>query len=99
MPIEWKDVSKWLTDAGNTAIREGRELARKGRVEYDILALRHKITQTMTELGSTVYQLLDKQKEADVAGNENVKDLLAGLHDLELKLKRKERERKTKKTV
>jgi len=97
MPIEWKDVSKWLSDTTNRAVAESKELARKGRLQYDILGLRHQITQTLTELGSFVYELVQKDKTKAVAADPKVLELVKKVRGLELDLKRKEKDKTTKK--
>jgi hypothetical protein len=97
MPVEWKDVSKWLSDATKKAVVESKELAHQGKVQYDILSLRHQTTEALTELGSIVYDLVQKEKSEAVAGNERVKELVAKVHDLELELRRKEKDKKTRK--
>jgi hypothetical protein len=97
MPVEWKDVSKWLTDATNRAVAESKELARKGKLQYDILGLRHEITQALTELGSRVYEMLQKDKDAAVAADARVLELVKRTRSLELDLKRKERDKAARK--
>ena len=96
MPVEWKDVSKWLSDTTQKAVRESKELAHKGRVQYDILSLRHQMAEALAELGSIVYDMLQKEKTPAGAGDTRVKELVEKVHDLELQLKRKEKEKKTK---
>jgi uncharacterized membrane protein YgaE (UPF0421/DUF939 family) len=97
MPIQWNDVKKWVSDTTNTAVQESKELARKGKIQVDIMSLRHQTTVALTELGSTVYELIRKEKTAGVEGNDKVKELVEKIHDLELELKRKDKEKKTKK--
>jgi hypothetical protein len=97
MPTEWKDVKKWLSDATGTAVRESKELARKGRLQVNIMGLKHAIAEALTELGSQVYQLIQKEKTEAITGDAKVKGLIERIHDLELQLKRKEKEQKTRK--
>jgi hypothetical protein len=97
MPIEWKDVQKWISDTTNVAVWESRELARKGKIQYDIIGLRHHLSDTVTELGGLVYQLLEKDKNCAIAEEAKVIELTGKIHKLELELKRKERERDTRK--
>jgi len=97
MPIQWNDVKKWVSDTTNTAVNESKELARKGKIQVDIMSVRHQTTLALTELGSTVYELIRKEKKAEVAVNDKVKELVEKIHILELELKRKEKEKKTKK--
>lgn len=97
MPIQWNDVKKWVSETTNTAVNESKELARKGKIQVDIMSVRHKTTLALTELGSTVYELIRKEKSTAVAGNDKVKELVEKIHALELELKRMEKEKKTKK--
>jgi hypothetical protein len=97
MPIDWKDVQKWISDTTNVAVRESRELARKGKIQYDIIGLKHHLTDTVTELGGLVYQLLEKDKSCVIAEDAKVIELTGNIHQLELELKRKEQERDSKK--
>jgi len=97
MPIQWNDVKKWLSDATNTAVSESKELARKGKIQVDIMTLRHQTTLALTELGSTVYQLIRKEKTEKVGADEKVKELIEKIHEFELELKRKEKDKKAKK--
>jgi hypothetical protein len=97
MPIQWNDVKKWLSDTADTAVKESKELARKGKIQVDIMSLRHQTTMALTELGSRVYQIVQKQKTASVAEDDDVKRLVEKIHEFELELKRREKEQKTKK--
>ena len=74
MPIQWNDVKKWVSDTADTAVKESKELARKGKIQVDIMSLRHQTTLALTELGSTVYELIRKEKAVGVAGNDKVKE-------------------------
>jgi hypothetical protein len=97
MPIQWNDVKKWISETTNTAVNESKELARKGKIQVDIMSVRHQTTLALTELGSTVYELIRKEKSAGVAGNDKVKELVEKIRELELELRRKEKAKKTKK--
>jgi hypothetical protein len=97
MPIDWKDVQKWVTDTTNVAVRESKELARKGKLQYDIIGLKHQLTEIVAELGGLVYQLLEKDKTVAIADDEKVKELVASIRELELELKKKVQERDTRK--
>ena len=97
MPIQWNDVKKWVSDTADTAVKESKELARKGKIQVDIMSLRHQTTMALTELGSKVYEIVQKQKTASVAGDDDVKRLVEKIHEFELELKRREKEQKTKK--
>ena len=97
MPIQWNDVKKWLSDTTDTAVKESKELARKGKIQVDIMSLRHQTTMALTELGSKVYQIVQKQKSAAVAEADDVKKLIEKIHEFELELKRREKDKKTKK--
>jgi hypothetical protein len=99
MPIQWNDVKKWVSDTADTAVKESKELARKGKIQVDIMSLRHQTTMALTELGSKVYEIVQKQKTAAVAGDDDVKRLIEKIHEFELELKRREKEQKTKKYV
>ena len=99
MPIQWNDVKKWLSDATDTAVKESKELARKGKIQVDIMSLRHQTTMALTELGSKVYQIVQKQKSAAVAEDDDIKELVEKIHEFELELKRREKDKKTKKYV
>lgn len=99
MPIQWNDVKKWVSDTADTAVKESKELARKGKIQVDIMSLRHQTTMALTELGSKVYEIVQKQKTAAVAEDDDVKRLVEKIHEFELELKRREKEQKTKKYV
>jgi hypothetical protein len=97
MPIEWKDVQKWLSDTTNTAVKETKEIARKGKVQYDILTLRHQTTTALTELGSIAYELIQKGSAETLAADEKFKAVVERIRELELELRRKEEEKSTRK--
>lgn len=97
MPIQWQEVSRWLRDTTRIAVRESKELARKGKVQYEILALRNQVTDALTELGSVVYNLARKRNPQPIMENTQVQELLSRLQELERSLKRKEREKQTRK--
>jgi len=99
MPIEWKDVQKWIGETTSSAVRESKELARKGRIQYDIIGIKHHMSEYLTELGGLVYQLVDRDKNPAIADNDKVKELVARIRELETELERKRREREEKKYV
>jgi hypothetical protein len=97
MPIDWKNVQKWLGDTTDVAVRESKELVRKGKIQYNILGLKHSITKSLTELGGAAYQMIQKKKAETIAADEKVQELVRNIRALELELKRKEKEKATRK--
>ncbi len=102
----WGDIKKglgeWVTKAADKAGEFTREAADKaeevtklGKVKLDIFQIKRDIEKQFSELGGTVYQLIEDKKTKDFEKNENVKACLTAISDLEKKLKEKEKQYKS----
>jgi len=102
----WGDIKKslgeWATKAADKAGEFTREAADKaeevtklGKVKLDIFQIKRDIEKQFTELGGTIYKLINEKKAKEFEKNENIKACLSTIKDLEKKLKEKEKQYKS----
>ena len=80
--VNWDDVKKKLSDAGESAKKAFSVAADKTQKGAKIASLKvkivmeeNKINKAMTELGKRVYELSEKN-ESDIAGKSQVKEVI-----------------------
>lgn len=100
MTTLWDSIKKGLTDSAKLA-KEGatiaaekaEEFGKKGKVTIDISRINRKIEQQFTELGGKVYHLMAEENKKNLASNEEVKQYIDAINQLEDELKAKKLER------
>jgi len=101
MAALWNDLKKGVSNLASKAAVKASEITREaadkaeemtklGKVKLDIFQLKRDIDKKMTELGQTVYALLNETEEAQFTRNEKVKAIVEDIKALELKVKEKE---------
>jgi hypothetical protein len=102
----WGDIKKslgeWATKAADKAGDFTREAADKaeevtklGKVKLDIFQIKRDIEKQFTELGGTIYKLINEKNAKEFEKNVNIKACLSTIRDLERKLKEKEKQYKS----
>ncbi len=92
-----KNVSEFATKAAEKAGEITREAADKaeeltklGKVKLDIFQIKRDIEKKFTELGGTVYDLVNGTEETDIANHSKVQAIVKDVQNLEVQLKEKE---------
>jgi len=88
----WEKVKKSLRDGAATAAEKAEHYGKLSRARLDIARTRHAIHDTFTELGGQVYNLLEHDPSAIVGQNNEVKDQVQTIKDLEAQLQDQEDE-------
>lgn len=97
--INWNEIKKDLQkgyEKGMAAIKKGAIVARKkagqlteeGKRQYEIVAVKSKIHQAISDLGARTYVLLAASGAKNPAVDDRVKDLMARIKKLEEDLAR-----------
>jgi archaellum component FlaC len=92
MAALWDRVRKSLREVGQAATEKTEEGIKIGRRKLEIANINRKIEKSFAELGGRVYQMLEEQKKADVASDEEVQTLITRIKELEKSTKSVERE-------
>lgn len=88
----WEKVKKSLRDGAATAAEKAEHYGKLSRARLDIARTRHAIHDTFTELGGQVYNLLAHDPSALIGQNDEVKDHVQTIKDLEAQLQEQEDE-------
>lgn len=83
----WDDIKKHTKEWTNVAIDKGQELSHIGKLKLDIINVQRKVEKQFTALGGIVYELIEKDKTATFASNEDIKSCVADIAKLEKELK------------
>jgi len=97
----WNDIKKGVGGFASKAAEKAGELTREaavkaeemtqlGKVKLDIFQIKRDIDKKFTELGSTVYNLLNQENKVSVPDDEKVIALIADVKNLEKQLQAKE---------
>lgn len=92
--IDWNGIKKDLQkgyEKGMAAIKQGAIVARKkagqlteeGKRQYQVVAVKSKIHQAVSDLGARTYALLSARGARSVAADARIKDLMARIGKLE----------------
>jgi hypothetical protein len=97
----WDDIKKSVGGFASKAAEKAGELTREaaekaeemtqlGKVKLDIFQIKRDIDKRYTELGSVVYDLINKNKKVGIADDEKVAALVNDVKGLEKQLQAKE---------
>jgi hypothetical protein len=79
----WNEVTIWLSEATRSAVKETEELARRGKIKFDMLKVSRELKDKFSELGGVVYELLQKDSKTTIKANPKVKTLALQIKNLE----------------
>lgn len=83
MAALWDRVRQSLRQVGQVATEKTEEGIKIGRRKLEIINLNRKIEKSFAELGGRVYQMLEEEKKAAIADDEEVKTLTTQIKELE----------------
>ncbi len=89
----FSDLREGLREGLNVIVKKTEHFAKLGKLNIDLIGIRREIEQLFTELGGRTFELLSQEKGASVADDEEVKQLVAKLKELEKKLAVKKEEK------
>lgn len=88
----WEKVKKSLRDGAATAAEKAEHYGKLSRARLDMARTRHAIHDTFTELGGQVYNLLEQDSATVVGQNDEIKNHIQTIKDLEAQLQYQEAE-------
>lgn len=88
----WEKVKKSLREGAATAAEKAEHYGKLSRARLDIARTRHAIHDAFTELGGQTFSLLEKDPDTVVGQNDNIKDQVQAIKDLEAQLQDQETE-------
>lgn len=77
------EVKKNLKEWGSIAADKAEELTKVGRLKIDILSLNREIEKNFVELGGKVYELIYKEDQGRIKGNDEVKKIIQRIASFE----------------
>lgn len=95
--INWNEIKKDLQkgyEKGMAAIKQGAIVARKkagqlteeGKRQYQVVAVKSKIHQAISDMGARTYALLSASGAKNPAADDRIKDLMSKVRKLEKEL-------------
>lgn len=91
MSTLWDDIAKTIRDSVDTVVGKTEELTKIGRIKVDIINIKRNIEKQFTELGGTVFHMIDENKTS-IASNADVKAIVEKVKELEKQLNAKNEE-------
>jgi hypothetical protein len=79
----WNEVTTWLSEATRSAVKETEELARRGKIKFDMLKVSRELKDKFSELGGVVYELLQKDSRTSIKADSKVKTVALEIKNLE----------------
>ena len=77
------EVKKNLKEWGSLAANKAEMLTKVGRLKIDILSLNREIEKNFVELGGKVYELIYKEDQGRIKGNDEVKKIIQRIASFE----------------
>ncbi|NOZ62068.1 MAG: hypothetical protein GXO74_10340 [Calditrichaeota bacterium] len=88
----WDDLSNMFKRGVSTVAKKTDEYTKIGKLKVDIIGVKREIDKQFTMLGGKVYQLIAEEKNTKIASNEEVKQIIDAIKDLNEKLNQKKEE-------
>ena len=87
----WEKTRKTLIEIFETGREKAEEYTKKGKERWEMYTLKREIAKQFTQLGGLVYGLLVEKRTTRIAGDQEVKERIAKIKELEEDLRRKEK--------
>ena len=88
----WEDLSNMFRRGVSTVAKKTDEYTKIGKIKVDIIGIKREIDKLFGLLGGKVYHLIAEEKNTKIASNEEVKELMAKINELNEKLVQKKEE-------
>lgn len=91
----WDDLSSFFKKSVSVVAQKTDEYTKIGKIKVDIISVKREIDKQHTALGKKVYQLIVEENNTRVAANEETKEIIAKIKELNEKLTLKKEELET----
>ncbi len=88
----WENLSNMFRKGVSTVAKKTDEYTKIGKIKVDIIGIKREIDKQFTMLGGKVYQLIVEENNSKIASNEEVKEIISTVKDLNEKLNQKKEE-------
>ena len=88
----WDDLSKVFKRGVSVVAKKTDEYTKIGKIKVDIIGIKRDIEKQFNVLGAAVYRLIAEENNTRVASNEEVKEILDKVKELNKKLNEKKEE-------
>lgn len=88
----WENLSSMFKKGVSTVAKKTDEYTKIGKIKVDIIGIKREIDKQFTLLGGKVYQLIVEENSTKIATNEEVKQIIDTVKDLNEKLDEKKEE-------
>ena len=82
----WERIRKSVAEGVSVAAEKTEEFTKLGKLKFEILNTKRKISKSFTELGSMTYDAFKEGKTNEIAKSSEVKDLINTIKELEAEL-------------
>lgn len=87
----WEKTRKTAMEIFETGREKAEEYTKKGKEKWDIYTLKREIAKEFTQLGGLVYRLLVEKRTTRIAGDQEVKEKISRIKELEEDLRKREK--------
>ena len=96
----WDDIKKNVSESITFVSKKTDEYTRIGKLKVDILSINRNLDKAFTDLGRSVYRLLNKAGKEDLTKNDMIQELVSKIktHEKALEARQKEIEKVKKET-
>ena len=88
----WEDLSRVFKKSVSVVAKKTDEYAKIGKIKVDIIGIKRDIDKQFNSLGANVYRLIVDESNTRVASNEEVKEILDKVKELNKTLNEKKEE-------
>ncbi len=85
----WEDLSRVFKKSVSVVAKKTDEYTKIGKIKVDIIGIKRDIDKQFNSLGANVYRLIVEESNTRVASNEEVKEILDKLKELNKTLNEK----------
>ncbi len=88
----WENFSNVFKKGVSVVAKKTDEYTKIGKIKVDIIGIKREIDKQFTELGGKVFHLIAEENNTRVAANQDVKDIIDKVKELNIKLNEKKEE-------
>lgn len=88
----WENLSNVFKKGVSVVAKKTDEYTKIGKIKVDIIGVKRDIDKQFTELGGKVYHLIVEENNSRVASNQEVKDIIDKVKQLNVTLEEKKEE-------
>ena len=88
----WDDLAGFFKKGVSVVAQKTDEYTKIGKIKVDVIGIKREIDKQHTAIGKKVYQLIAEEKNTKIATNEEIKEAIDKVKELNVKLSQKKEE-------